>query len=48
MLYPLADQKAPILDEVREVVNFYQELLEYEKSSINKEKEEKKYDSNFN
>lgn len=36
VLYPLAGQKPPFLNEVREIVNFYHELLKNRKGDINK------------
>ena len=41
VLYPLAGQKPPILNEVREIANFYYELLKERKGDIKKRKEEK-------
>lgn len=36
VLYPLAGQKPPILNEVKEIANFYHELLKNGKGDINK------------
>lgn len=41
VLYPLASQKPPILNEVQEIANFHHELLKDRKGDINKRKEEK-------